>query len=92
MTIGDYTRIASEVFIINHKYEQLDIPIHLQGRNHLSVSIGQDVCIGKRAMIMTGVTVGKGEVVAAGALVTKDVTPYAVVGGVPAKVISYRNE
>ena len=41
---------------------------------------------------MTGVTVGKEEVVAAGALVTKDVTPYAVVEGVPAKVISYRNE
>lgn len=54
------------------------------------VKIGNDVWIGARAMIMDGVTVGDGAVIAAGAVVTKDVPPYAVVGGVPAKIIKYR--
>ena len=53
-------------------------------------SIGNDVWIGTDAVIMQGVTVGDGVVVAAGALVTKDVPPYAIVGGVPARVIKYR--
>lgn len=53
-------------------------------------SIGNDVWIGTDAVIMQGVTVGDGAVVAAGALVTKDVPPYAIVGGVPAKIIRYR--
>lgn len=57
---------------------------------YLSVEIGNDVWIGERAMIMGGVKVGNGAVVAAGAVVTKDVPPYAIVGGVPAKIIKYR--
>lgn len=52
--------------------------------------IGNDVWIGYRAVILGGVKIGDGAVVAAGAVVTKDVPPYAVVGGVPAKVIRYR--
>ena len=52
--------------------------------------IGDGCWIGSRAMIMQGVTLGEGAVVATGAVVTKDVPPYAVVGGVPAKVIKYR--
>ena len=55
-----------------------------------SVSIGNDVWIGSRAIIMGGITIGNGAVVGAGAIVTKDVPPYAIVGGVPAKVIRYR--
>lgn len=52
--------------------------------------IGNDVWIGARAMILGGVHVGDGAVIAAGAVVTKDVPPYAIVGGVPAKIIKYR--
>jgi serine acetyltransferase len=54
------------------------------------VTVGNDVWIGARAMIMGGNTIGNGAVVAAGAIVTKDVPAYAVVGGVTAKIIRYR--
>ena len=54
------------------------------------ITIGNDVWIGARAMVMDGVEVGDGAIVAANAVVTKDVPPYAIVGGVPAKVIRYR--
>ena len=56
----------------------------------LKVNIGNDVWVGSRAMILGGVSVGDGAVIAAGAVVTKDVPAYAIVGGVPAKIIKYR--
>jgi len=52
--------------------------------------IGNDVWIGRRAIIKAGVTVGDGAVIGSGSVVTKDIPPYAIVGGVPAKVIKYR--
>lgn len=52
--------------------------------------IGNDVWVGANAIIMQGVTIGDGAVVASGAIVTKDVPPYAIVGGIPARVIKYR--
>lgn len=54
------------------------------------IVIGSDVWIGSRAMVVDGVTVGHGSVIAAGAVVTKDVLPYSIVGGVPARHIRYR--
>ncbi len=60
--------------------------IHRKGQ----IIVGSDVWIGDRATILGGVTIGNGAVVAAGAVVTKDVPPYAIVGGNPAEVISYR--
>lgn len=55
-----------------------------------SVSIGNDVWCGRYAIVLNGVTVGDGAIIGAGAVVTKDVPPYAIVGGVPAKIIKYR--
>lgn len=54
------------------------------------VTIGNDCWIGQRAILIGGITIGDGAVVMAGAVVTKDVPPYAVVGGVPAKIVKYR--
>lgn len=56
------------------------------------IIIGDDVWIGMDSMILSGVTIGQGAVIAAGSVVTKDVPPYAIVGGNPAKVIKYRFE
>lgn len=55
-----------------------------------TINIGNDVWIGTRAIIMGGVNIGNGTVVGAGAIVTHDVPPYAIVAGVPAKIIRYR--
>ncbi|WP_455537662.1 CatB-related O-acetyltransferase [Terrisporobacter sp.] len=55
-----------------------------------SVIIGNDVWIGYNAIILNSVTIGDGAIIAAGAVVTKDVEPYSIVGGVPAKVLKYR--
>lgn len=54
------------------------------------VTIGNDVWIGRQCIILDGVTIGDGAIVATGAVVTKDVPPFAIVGGVPAKVIKYK--
>ena len=57
---------------------------------HESIIIGNDVWLGARAMVMDGVTIGDGAIIAAGAVVTRDVAPFSVVGGVPAKRIGER--
>jgi acetyltransferase-like isoleucine patch superfamily enzyme len=54
------------------------------------IEIGNDVWIGARAVILDGVRIGSGAIIASNAVVTKDVPPYAIVGGVPAQIISYR--
>lgn len=59
-------------------------------RNDERIVIGHDVWIGMGATLLTGITIGHGAVIAAGAVVTKDVPPYAIMGGVPAKLIRYR--
>ena len=56
------------------------------------ITIGDDVWIGRRVMLLPGVSIGKGAVIGAGAVVTKDVPEFAVVGGVPAKIIKWRKQ
>ena len=92
ITIGDNCLIADNVHIrtTTHKYIDKNTLIQEQGHEEKDITIGNDVWIGYGAQIMAGVKVGNGAVVAAGAIVTKDVEEYAVVAGVPAKVIKYR--
>ena len=93
VSIGNYVMMGPEVYIttVNHKHDRIDIPMMHQGNTEDEpIIIEDDVWIGRRAIILGGVTIGKGSVVGAGAVVTKDVPPYSVVGGVPAKVIKNR--
>ena len=87
LTIGNHVSISSEVMIYNSEHD-----IHSDDFHHIlePVEIGDYVFIGPRAIILPGVKIGKGVVVAAGAVVTKDVAEFAVVGGVPALVIGER--
>ena len=94
ITIGNFVRIAPFVTIIssNHIFERTDIPIYMQGSKGKPIVIEDDVWIAARVNIMAGVTIGHGSVIAAGAVVTKDVKPYSVMGGVPAKLIKVRGQ
>ncbi|MBR2927395.1 MAG: acyltransferase [Clostridia bacterium] len=93
VTIGANVMMGPEVVIYTqtHKYDRTDIPMCEQGSTEPSeVVIEDDVWLGRRAIIMPGVRIGKGSIIGAGAVVTKDVPPYSVVGGVPARVIRTR--
>ena len=82
--VGDNTGIAWDVEIVDTDFHQ----ISREGAVMASpIEIGSHVFIGNRAIIMKGVKIGDGAVVAAGAIVTKDVPPHCLVGGVPAKII-----
>lgn len=85
--IGNHTDIASEVMIYS---EEHDLTSDDFAASSAPVTIGDYVFIGPRAIILPGVTIGDGAVVAAGAVVTKDVDPFTIVGGVPAKIIGNR--
>jgi len=75
----------------NHSYSKLDVPMNIQGYNRMKpITIDNDVWIGFGAIILGGVKVGKGSIVAAGAIVTKNVPPYTIVGGNPACKIGSR--
>ena len=101
LRIGSYCSIAQEVtFILNadHRTDTIStfpfkvkvLGESLEGTSKGDIIVADDVWIGYRATILSGVHIGQGAVIAAGAVVTKDVPPYAIVGGVPARVIKYR--
>jgi acetyltransferase-like isoleucine patch superfamily enzyme len=92
--IGDGARIASHaaLFGFNHNFERLDVPIWQQGLTEQGIEIHDDVWIGTHVVVCDGVTVGAHSVVAAGAVVTRDVAPYSVVAGVPARIVRDRRD
>jgi acetyltransferase-like isoleucine patch superfamily enzyme len=87
--IGDrvYTSPLVQIVAVNHVFDDPQMPFVEQGITAEGIVIEDDVWIGAGAVITDGVRVGKGAVVAAGAVVTKDVPPHTVVGGVPARVL-----
>ena len=81
------------IYTRNHAFEQVDIPMRKQGFSEVKpVIIDDDVWIGGRVTILPGVHIGRGAVIGAAAVVTKDVPKYAVVAGNPAKVLKFRKD
>jgi maltose O-acetyltransferase len=90
--IGDDVIMGPDVKIYsrNHKFEKLDVPIKDQGKEYKQTFVGNDVWLGANVLVMAGCKIGDHAIIAAGAVVTKDVPEYAIVGGVPAKKIGSR--
>ncbi|MFL6206885.1 MAG: acyltransferase [Acidimicrobiales bacterium] len=94
VTLGDGVRIASyaALYGFNHVFDDVETPIWWQGLTERGIVVEDDVWIGTHVVICDGVTVGAHSVLGAGSVVTKDVPPYSVVGGVPARTIYDRRD
>jgi acetyltransferase-like isoleucine patch superfamily enzyme len=94
LSIGNNVLIGPHVCIhtTNHNYSNPKIPICRQGNTPEPVIIHDDVWIGANAVVLPGVTVGKGSVIGAGSIVTKSIPPYSVAVGNPARVVKRRGE
>lgn len=92
ITIGDDCIFASDVSIAaeNHNFDKISQPIRLQGATRKGITIEKNCWIGTKVIILDGVTIGEGSIIAAGAVVNRDIPPYSVAGGIPAKVIKSR--
>lgn len=92
VTIGDNVRIGHRTSIVtsDHEYSDVATPIYKQGLVSSPVVIEEGVWIGCNVTILRGVRIGHGAIIAAGAVVIKDVLPLTVVGGIPARIISSR--
>jgi len=90
--IDKYTIIGFESVILSctHKHQKREVPIKKQGMYTAPVKIGEDVWIGARVIILPGVTIGDGSIIGANSVVTKNVEPNTIVGGIPAKFIKNR--
>jgi len=92
-TIGNYVMMGEDCTIMtrNHRHDRTDIPMMQQGfEEERPVVIGNDVWIGDRVTILPGVHIADGCIIAAGAVVTRDVPAYSIAAGVPARVIKSR--
>jgi acetyltransferase-like isoleucine patch superfamily enzyme len=92
--IGSHVLMGARVSMHaeNHNIDRVDVPIDAQGVTREDIVIEDDCWLGGGATILAGVHVGRGAVVAAGAVVTRDVPPYTVVAGMPARVVRRRDE
>ncbi len=93
ITMGDNVLLAAGVRMITrkHGFAELERPMADQGYTNAPIVIEDDVWIGFQAVVLPGVTVGRGSIVGAGAIVTRDVAPRSIVGGVPARLIRLRS-
>ena len=89
LILGENVSISSGVWLVTGTHDMND---PLFPDRYVPIVIGNNAWIGIRATVLAGVTIGEGAVIMAGAIVTRDVPPYTVVGGVPAKVISHRTQ
>lgn len=91
---GNGVRVASLASIVgfNHGFDDPEKPIYEQGVGSVGIDIADDVWIGASAVILDGVSIGRGAVIAAGSVVTKDVPELAIVAGVPAKLVRLRGQ
>jgi acetyltransferase-like isoleucine patch superfamily enzyme len=92
VSIGDGTIVADDVHItdFDHRTDRVDVPIKDQGIVSAPVRIGPDVWLGRGVTVLRGVDIGRGSVIGAHAVVTRDVPPYSVAVGAPARVVRSR--
>ncbi|EKQ82537.1 transferase hexapeptide repeat protein [Leptospira kirschneri serovar Grippotyphosa str. Moskva] len=92
--IGDRCLIGPNVVFrtANHNFDSIELPIQKQGHKIDNIILETDVWVASNVVLVGGIRIGKGSVIAAGSVVTKDIPSYSVVGGVPAKIIKKRNE
>ena len=90
--LGDSVMLAPGVSLItsSHVFDRVDVPISEQGETYEPIVVGAGAWLGTNAVVLPGVNIGEGAIVAAGAVVTKHVKPFSIVGGVPARVIGSR--
>jgi len=90
--IGDFVMLSPHITIAagNHNFMSRKMPMRQQGSESKPIVIEHDVWIGANAVILGGVTIKKGAIIAAGAVVVKDVPEYSIVGGIPSRVIKDR--
>lgn len=93
VTIGNDVMLAQNIVLsgLNHSYEDINLPISQQPCTTAQITVEDEVWIGANAVLTAGVRIGKHAVVAAGCVVTKDVPPYSIVVGNPARVIKQYN-
>lgn len=92
LIIGNYVMIGPNCSLItaNHGYADHKKPMMSQELSYGSIEIKDDVWLGTNVVLLPNVRIGRGAIIGANAVVTKDVEPYSVMGGVPAKFIKYR--
>lgn len=93
VTIGNNIRFAQNITLsgLNHNYQDTSLPIHEQGVSTAPIVVEDNSWIGANVVVVAGVTIGKHCIVAAGSVVTKDVPPYSVVVGNPARIVKQFN-
>ncbi len=93
VTIGNDIRLAQNITLsgLNHNYEDVNLPIHVQGVSTSPIVIEDDSWLGANVVVVAGVSIGKHSIIAAGSIVTKNIPPYSVAVGNPARVLKQYN-